>query len=196
MPFLANAGGLYGVIIERTRFNKVFDNLQPVPDSGKPQFIVNQETLNNQLVNITMSVMMAYNMWSTQVNATVVNSVNVYSFSHPLSLILPYFITLAVALPFIVMGYIALLRNGVSATDGGFMQIIATSTGSAVLDRAAAGGCLGGNESTPQELRSLKIQFGEFIGRGDAGVRRAGFGVDGEVKPLRKDVQYGIARWL
>lgn len=44
---------------------------------------------------------------------------NVYSFSQPLSLILPNFISLG--LPFIVMGYIALIRNGVSATDGGFM---------------------------------------------------------------------------
>lgn len=192
----ARADGIQGVIIERTRFNTAFDNLQPVADSGKPQFIVNQTTLNDQLINITMSVMMAYNQWSTQVNATVIDSVNVYSFSQPLVLILPYFITLAAALPFIILGFAALIRNGVSATDGGFMQIIATSTGSAALDRAAAGGCLGGDENAPRELRELKIRFGEFVGRGDAGVKRAGFGVDGEVKPLRKGAQYGIARWL
>lgn len=143
-----------------------------------------------------MSAVMAYNYWSTQVNATIVDLVNVYSFSNPLSLILPYFVTLTVALPFMVLGFLALLRNGVSATDGGFMQIITTSTGSAVLDRAAAGGCLGGDESVPEELRDLKIQFGEFIGRGGAGVKRAGFGVDGEVKPLSTGAQYGIARWL
>jgi hypothetical protein len=193
---LARADGIQGVIIERTRFNTAFDTLQPVADSGKPQFIVNQTTLNDQLINITMSVMMAYNQWSAQVNATVVDSVNVYSFSQPLVLILPYFISLAVALPFMILGFTALLRNGVSATDGGFMQIIATSTGSAVLDRAAAGGCLGGDENAPRELRELKIRFGEFVGRGDAGVKRAGFGVDGEVKPLRKGAQYGIARWI
>jgi hypothetical protein len=193
---LARADGIQGVIIERTRFNTAFDNLKPVADSGKPQFIVNQTTLNDQLINITMSVMMAYNQWSTQVNATVIDSVNVYSFSQPLVLILPYFISLAVALPFIILGFAALIRNGVSATDGGFMQIIATSTGSAVLDRAAAGGCLGGDENAPRELRELKIRFGELVGRGDAGVKRAGFGVDGEVKPLRKGAQYGIARWI
>ena len=48
----------------------------------------------------------------------------------------------------------------------------------------------------PQELRDLKIRFGEFLGRGDAGVKRAGFGVEGEVRDLRKGAQYGIARWL
>ncbi len=184
------------MIIERARFNTAFDNLVPVANSGKPQFVVNQGTLNDQLVNVTMSAVMAYNYWSTQVNATIVDLVNVYSFSNPLSLILPYFVTLTVALPFMVLGFLALLRNGVSATDGGFMQIITTSTGSAVLDRAAAGGCLGGDESVPEELRDLKIQFGEFIGRGGAGVKRAGFGVDGEVKPLSTGAQYGIARWL
>jgi hypothetical protein len=68
-----------------------------------------------------MSVMMAYKYWSTQVNAIVVDSMNVYSFSQPLNLILPNFISLGTALPFIVMGYIALIRNGVPATDGGFM---------------------------------------------------------------------------
>jgi hypothetical protein len=66
--------------------------------------------------------------------------------------------------------------------DGGFMQIITTSTGSAILDTAAAGGCLGGNESAPQELKDLKIRFGEFIGRKDPGrIKPAGFGADSEV---------------
>lgn len=81
--------------------------------------------------------------------------------------------------------------------DGSFTQIITTSTGSAVLDRAAAGGCLGGNESLPDELKDLKIRFGEFVGREDPGrIKRAGFGIEGEVKPLEKGGNYGIARWI
>jgi len=99
--------------------------------------------------------------------------------------------------PFLAVGMLALFRNGVSAIDGSFMQIITTSTGSAILDRAAAGGCLGGNESFPQELKDLKIRFGEFIGRDDPGmVKRAGFGVDSEVTELRKGTSYGISRWI
>ncbi len=76
------------------------------------------------------------------------------------------------------------------------MQIITTSTGSAVLDRAAAGGCLGGNESVPQELKDLEIRFGEIVGRDDAPVKRAGFGIESETTLLKKGASYGIARWI
>jgi hypothetical protein len=73
------------------------------------------------------------------------------------------------------------------AIDSGFIQIITTSTGSTILDTAAAGGCFGGMESAPQELKDLKIRFGEFIGRKDPGrIKRAGFGVHSEVVPLKK----------
>jgi hypothetical protein len=121
----------------------------------------------------------------------------VYSFSQPLNLIIPYFLSLFVAVPFLVLGFWALTQNGVSAMDGGFMQIITTSTGSAILDTAAAGGCLGGNESAPQELKDLKIKFGEFIGRKDPGrIKPAGFGADSEVVLLKKGDDYGIARWI
>jgi len=158
---------------------------------------MSQETLNDYLFNLTTSIMMSYALWNTTSNATTLTAVNLYSFSRPLNLILPYFISLLVSIPFIVMGGVALWKNGVSAMDGGFMQTIATSTGSAILDRAAAGGCLGGNESIPQELKDLEIRFGELVGREDPGrVRRAGFGVQSEVTTLKRGANYGIARWI
>ena len=141
--------------------------------------------------------MMAYGTWNTTSNASMLTPINVYSFSRPLNLIIPYFVSLIVAIPFILLGGIALAKNGVSAMDGGFTQIIATSTGSAVLDRAAAGGCLGGSESVPQELKDLEIRFGEFIGREEPGrTKRAGFGIESEVTTLKKGTNYGIARWI
>ena len=89
------------------------------------------------------------------------------------------------------------MKNGVSATDGGFMQLITTNTGSAIIDKAAAGGCLGGDESAPQELKDLEIRFGEFVGRDEPGrIKRAGFGVDSELTSLTKGAKYGIARWI
>lgn len=146
---------------------------------------------------MTTSISTAYGRWNTSTNATVLTVVNVYSFSRPLNLLIPYFLTLFLSLPFIILGGIALINNGVSALDGSFIQIITTSTGSSILDKAAAGGCLGGNESVPEELKDLKIRFGEFIGRdGPAGIKRAGFGVEGEVKVLKKGANYGIARWI
>jgi len=105
--------------------------------------------------------------------------IKVYSFSSPLSLILPSFISLKVALFFIVVRLIALFKNGVSKMDGSFAQIIATFTGSSVPDRAATGGCLGGNESVPQDLKDLKICFGDFTGRENRGkVKRACLGIE------------------
>ena len=77
------------------------------------------------------------------------------------------------------------------------MQIITTSTGSAVLDRAAAGGCLGGEESVPQELKDLEIKFGEIIDREEPGrIKRAGFGVESEITALKRGDNYGTARWI
>jgi hypothetical protein len=49
----------------------------------------------------------------------------------------------------------------------------------------------------PTELKDLKIRFGEFVGREEpARIKRAGFGVDGEVTSLIKGANYGIARWI
>ncbi|TVY80729.1 hypothetical protein LSUE1_G003442 [Lachnellula suecica] len=153
-----------GTIIDSTRFNAAFDHYSAF-ETGHLSFNITQDVLNDYLFNITTSVMTAYGNWKTNANATQSTTINIYSFSQPLNLILPYFISLAVGLPFMLLGTLALFRNGVSAIDGGFMQIITTSTGSAVLDRAAAGGCLGGSESATQELKDLKIRFGEFVGR-------------------------------
>jgi hypothetical protein len=146
---------------------------------------------------MTVSMMLSFGTWNTTANATIHNIINVYSFSRPLNLILPYFVSLLLAVPFILLGGFALHINGVSATDGGFMQIIATSTGSAILDRAAAGGCLGGDESIPQELKDLEIRFGEIIDREEPGrIKRAAFGIESEITALKKGDNYGISRWI
>ncbi|KAH7319312.1 hypothetical protein BKA65DRAFT_99153 [Rhexocercosporidium sp. MPI-PUGE-AT-0058] len=181
-------------IIDSTRFNSIFDKFQ---DNNTPSFNITEDMLNDYVLNVTTSIMVAYGRWNTTANATTFTTLNVYSFSEPLNLIIPYFLTLFVSIPFVVMGCLALMKNGVSATDGGFMQLITTNTGSAIIDKAAAGGCLGGDESAPQELKDLKIRFGEFIGRDEPGrVKRAGFGVDGELTSLTKGTDYGIARWI
>lgn len=186
----------YGTVVDSTRFNVAFDHFSLTEDSH-PSFNVTQDLINDYLFNMTSSLMVAYGLWNTTANATINSTATVYSFSSPLSLVLPYFITLFVSMPFIVMGSLALFKNGVSAMDGSFMQIIATSTGSATLDRAAAGGCLGGDESMPQELKDLEVKFGEFIARDEpGGVKRAGFGVESELKPLDRGQQYGIKKWI
>lgn len=119
-------------MIDSTRFNAAFNHFTGT-QSSHPSFNITAETLNAYLFNMTSSIMVTYNLWNSTTNATVSQSINVYKFSQPLSLVLPYFITLLVALPFVVAGFVALCGNGVSAMDGSFMQIVATTTGSAAL---------------------------------------------------------------
>ena len=183
-------------IIDNTRFNTAYGKLT-AQSAVPPAFNITQDILNDYLFNMTSSVMIALGSWNTTANATISTATNVYRFSSPLSLILPYFISLGLALPFMLLGCIALFKNGVSAMDGSFEQIITTSTGSSILDKAAAGGCLGGSEGVPKELRDLKIRFGEFIGREEPGrIKRAGFGTENEVVPLTKGAKYGVCRWV
>jgi hypothetical protein len=58
-------------------------------------------------------MMLGIGLWNTTANASISSAINVYDFSQPLMLILPYFITLAVSIPFILLGGLALLKNGV-----------------------------------------------------------------------------------
>ena len=81
-------------------------------------------------------------------------------------------------------------------SDGGFLQLLTTTRGSATLDKIAISGCLGGDRNVPSELRDLKIQYGEISlpldsRGGQAALRTAGFGTEDEVLALRKGYSYG-----
>ncbi|RJE24584.1 hypothetical protein PHISCL_03062 [Aspergillus sclerotialis] len=131
-------------------------------------FNVSEPKLNSMLLNITLSVIGRYNLWSTPANVTQHENRQEYSFSRPLALILAYFLTLGVTLPFLVLGVWALRANGVPATDHSFLQILMTTRGSPTVDCLAAGGCLGGDHNVPRDLKELPVQFGELVG-GDVG---------------------------
>jgi hypothetical protein len=159
-----------------------------------------QDLLNEALVNITFSVMSAFGRWNTTVNGTSIETVNIYSFSRPEQFYLPYFIFLGLSLPALLLGFWSLRKNGVSAMDGSFIQLLTTMTGSRELERVAAGGCLGGWESCPTGLRDMKIRFGELkswdevdgVYKNEKFVRRAGFGTQDELVPLTQGALYGI----
>lgn len=116
---------------------------------------------------------------------------NIFVFSRKLQFFLPYFLSLALALPFIILGFLALGWNGVSATEGGFLQILCTTTASWRLREIAGGGCLGGGENVPEDIKGVRIRFG-VVGSEGRGV--AGFGISDEVEPLLKKRGYG-GRW-
>lgn len=185
-----------GQIIDASRLNVNFGQFYSNGNSSGPLFKITPDVLNDYLFKVTTSAMLAYGRWNTTTNATVFETINVYTFSQPLNLVLPYFITLLISIPFVILGSFALISNGVPATDGGFVQFIATTTGSPALDNAAAGGCLGGSDNVAQELNDLKIRYGELVGRKPGNVKLAGFGTEDEIIPLTKGEKYGIARWI
>jgi hypothetical protein len=157
-------------------------------------YVVTPDLLNDFLLNITLSAMTDFGWWTSNDTAvTQWQTINAYNFSKPLNLIIPYFLCLFLAIPILAIGGFALRQNGVSATDGGFTQLITTSTGSAELEKLAAGGCLGGDENVPNGLKELRIRFGELVGdRKEGLVRRAGFGTVEETISLAKGELYGI----
>ena len=145
------------------------------------------DTLQRMLQNITISLLTMGNA-IIKTNVTTTNYVNKYQFGPHYELVAPYVSALVFALLFAILGSLALVQNGVSATEGGFLQLLCTTRGSSVLDEKARAGCLGGEENVPEELQNLLVRFGEL--RNGEGVR-AGFGVSYEVQDLVKGRNYG-----
>lgn len=159
-----------------------------------PNFVLSQDILNDALFNITMSAAYQIGFWQSTVPVNETDTFNTFSFASRRTLIIPYLICLLLSIPFLYLGINSLRLNGVSAMEGGFIQVLMTTNGSKALEKAAAGGCLGGGENVPEDLKNLKIRFGELVNNasGDTGVvRRAGFGTEDEVAPLKKSVTNG-----
>ncbi|KAL2011519.1 hypothetical protein VTN00DRAFT_4237 [Thermoascus crustaceus] len=129
----------------------------------KTPFNVTEASLNALVMNFTLSVIPEFNFWPISANVTRHQLRPQYSLSQPVNLILPYALTLALTFPLVLVGLWALRKNGVSATDNGFLQILTTTRGSRTLDRLAAGGCLGGQENIPASLKRLQVRYGELV---------------------------------
>ncbi|KAF2095130.1 hypothetical protein NA57DRAFT_79617 [Rhizodiscina lignyota] len=193
---LTSASYPAGLIVANTPLSSSF-NAPPAADgemySNSP-FFVTQDILNEMLANITLSAI-SLGLWkeTTQVTQNLTNTV--YVLSRPLNIALPYGLLLGLALPFLGLGLWSLYANRVPAQDGGFFQILVTTSGSEQLHHAAAkSGGLSGATNVPQEVRDLKVRFGEFIeGREkDRVVPMAGFGTRDEVRVIEKGKIYGV----
>lgn len=146
---LPSSGPQNGTIIASTALNHRARQYN-ISDSKGPDLVIDQDVLNKILQNITLTLMNSFNSWKTEVNTTTSTFRNVYSFSNRLNLLLPYYLSLIVALPLLVIGGVCLHHNGVSATDGGFLQILTTTSNSRALHDAASIGALGGEENVPE----------------------------------------------
>jgi hypothetical protein len=191
-----NSGSQNSSIVIDTAINQdLHDNLF---NSGPPTLNFTESILNDLLKNITMSTFNTFNIWNTTANTTTSTYHIIYIFSRPLNLILPYSLTLLLALLFLVLGTVSLFQNGVPAETNSFIQLLVSLTGSGTLKDHAASGCLGGWDNIPRELRDLQIQLGDLTVMGgdvsgEGAVHRAGFGVSHEVGPLMRTAKYGIA---
>jgi hypothetical protein len=172
-----------------TRFNSQRDNYTRGQSEG-PVFNVTAALLNEPLFDLTISAALQLGYWNSSATISTTKFVNVYSMFSLKQLIVPYLACLSTSLPFLVLGLLSLRQDGVSAIQGGFIQVLMTTIGSEILKKAATGSCLGADENVPDELKRLRIRFGELIGGYAYDVRRAGFGTEGEVIPLRRGVSY------
>lgn len=172
------------------RFNTIVDQsslVTAVLNSGNAiDYNISAARVEELLQNVTLSML---SISPANVNTAVVQTsiINFYAFHRPLNLLLPYFITLAVALLFVVMGLLALKSNGVSASNGGFLQILTTTRASETLDRVAVKSSLGGRENVSRELEEMQVLYGELPSKeGSTAVQRFGFGLLSEVRPLTR----------
>lgn len=116
--------------------------------------------------------MYTFKWWYTSVNVTTTTYQNTFSFSSRPRLLIPYVASLLLTLPFMVMGIRAMQLNGVPASDPGFIQTLASTAGSERLRDIAKRGI--------GELGQTKVRYGYV--RDERGVKRRGFGVEGEVE--------------
>ena len=124
------------------------------------------EMANELLINTTISAL-ALNQRFDTVNGTETRTFNVYRFENTLAFFLPYGLSLALAIPILVLGLVALYiqNHGVSAISGGFMQLLMTTTGRGSLEAVVTrgSGTLGGYENVSEELRGMEVRFGELV---------------------------------
>ncbi|KAH8704394.1 hypothetical protein GQ44DRAFT_764181 [Phaeosphaeriaceae sp. PMI808] len=151
-----------GNIAVDTRFNTQRDNYARAEHEG-PVFGVSQDLLNEALFNSTISAALQLGYWNTAVTINATDYFNVYSFASPKQLLIPYLACLGISVSFLLLGLFSLHQNGASTIQDGFLQMLTTTIGSDTLREAAAGSSLGGEENVPEELKRLKIRYGELI---------------------------------
>ncbi|KAE9991943.1 hypothetical protein EG327_010621 [Venturia inaequalis] len=107
----------------------------------------------------------------------------------------PYAIVIAISFVCMIIGFQAMVNNGVSS-DTVFSRIM-TTTRNPTLDRLSVGACLG-SDPFPKELERTKLRFGVLDGEhggeevwiGGARIEHCGFGTEDEIGPITKGKPY------
>jgi hypothetical protein len=144
----------------------VFERRLPQDQFASPVSKFDPKIATDLLINTTISALTLNDRFDI-VNGTESRNFNVYRFEHKLAFFLPYYLVLGLAIPIIALGLVALYvqNHGVSAINGGFLQVLMTTTGRTEIEAVITkgSGTLGGYENVSKELRDMEVRFGEFI---------------------------------
>jgi hypothetical protein len=105
---------------------------------------------------------MSLDLWIDDINVTTTVYRNTYNFSRKINIILPYTLCLAFGLLIVGLGLNSLWQNGVPASDG-FMQIMMATRGKTEMERLVLKQSWVGLEKESQELKDLKVRYGELV---------------------------------
>jgi hypothetical protein len=147
---------------------------------------ITELTLNEYITNVTLSAL-SLDLGRAKIPVNVTEYRTTYEFSAPLNLILPYALCLAFCIVFVGLGIWSAAKNGVAAMDGGFLQVMATTSGRTRMETLAAaqGSCFDAN-NVPKDLLDLEVRYGELVDVEGVYMGIAGFGTIQETKTLRK----------
>jgi hypothetical protein len=181
---------LVGTLFDRQRFNTKdsYDNeeIDMFYDINS-YYNITEDILNDVLTNITLSAI-SLGTWWDRVPVTTTRYQATHSFANPLNLILPYSICLAAATVFATIAIWSLWQNDTPAVDGGFLQIMMATRGSTEMEKLVVREGSTTIDNISDELKNLKVRYGELIGDDVLGVeeRILGFGKVEETVSLRK----------
>ncbi len=138
------------------------------------------------MTNLTIGAL-SLNLARNTTQVQITDNRNVYDFSAPINLILPYALCLALGTVFVALGIWCLVQNGTPAADGGFLQVMTTAIGRTRMEELATDlQTSSDTRKIEEELLSLKVRYGELVDGEGVGTGIAGFGTKEETKLLRR----------
>lgn len=177
---------LEGTIFDVSRFNE--SNRLSLKYGEDGTYIkITEALLNEALTNITVSAL-SLGTWWRMTPVSFIRYQNTYRFSNHLYLILPYGVSIGLAMVFTIVALWSCWRNDNAATDGGFIQIMLATRGATEMERLVLKeGCTSA-DNMPQELKQLKLRYGQLTVGQNIGVDeiRMGFGTVDETICLKK----------
>lgn len=144
---------------------------------------ITEATLNELLANVTISTM-SRGFWYRSAHVNTSEMRNMYHFSRPINLVLPYSLCLTIGFVVVGLGFRAMRENEVAVADSGFLQVMMATRGNTKLEALVERHGLVSPNSILDELKDLEVRYGELMVDGEGG--KYGFGTAEETAQLRR----------